>query len=49
MIVEDNLIIAEDIKHNLEDLKYKIPGIVSTGEEAIQTTRKYKLDLVLLK
>lgn len=43
MIVEDNLIIAEDIKHNLEDLRYKIPGIVSTEEEAIQKNQKMQI------
>ena len=36
LIVEDERIVAEDIKTRLQKLGYKVPGIVFSGEEVIK-------------
>lgn len=48
LIVEDENIIALDIRAMLEDLGYRISAIVSSGEESIQKASKMKPDLVLM-
>ncbi|MGB7969465.1 MAG: methanogen output domain 1-containing protein [Methanobacterium sp.] len=48
MIVEDESIVAMGIKHKLEDLGYKIVGIESTGEGAVDTALKAEPDLILM-
>ncbi len=48
MIVEDENIIALDIRSMLEDLGYMVLDIVSSGEESIQKVSKKKPDLVLM-
>jgi two-component system, response regulator PdtaR len=48
LVVEDERITAEDIKRSLEKAGYKVPAIVSTGEDAVQFSEKYKPDLVLM-
>ena len=48
MIVEDENIIALDIRSMLEDLGYLVSDIVSSGEESIQRASKKKPDLVLM-
>ena len=48
MIVEDENIIALDIRSMLEDLGYMVSDIVSSGEESIQRASTKKPDLVLM-
>lgn len=48
LIVEDEKIIAEDIKNILEKFNYKIPKIVASGEKAIQIAKNNKPDLILM-
>jgi CheY-like chemotaxis protein len=48
MIVEDENIIALDIRSILEELGYMVSSIVSSGEESIQEASKIKPDLVLM-
>ena len=36
MVVEDEGIIAQDIKNCLENLGYEVPEVVFTGKEAIE-------------
>lgn len=48
LIVEDENIIALDIRAMLEDLGYRVSAIVSSGEESIQKASKMKPDLVLM-
>ena len=48
LIVEDELIVAENISRNLKQQGYEIVGIVSTGEEAIQEAIANHPDLVLM-
>lgn len=48
LIVEDELIAAENISRNLKQEGYEIVGVVSTGEEAIQEAIANHPDLVLM-
>ncbi len=48
LIVEDERIVAKDIQNRLENLGYSVIGIVSTGEEAIQTALRMDPNLILM-
>jgi two-component system cell cycle sensor histidine kinase/response regulator CckA len=48
LIVEDERIVADDIKMSLERLGYIVPGIVHSGEEAIKKVKDLSVDLVLM-
>lgn len=48
LIIEDELIVAENIARNLRKLGYEVIGIVDSGEEAIQTATKQHPNLVLM-
>lgn len=48
LIVEDEAIVAEDIKNVLENLGYVVSGTVSSGEESIERAHEDKPDLVLM-
>jgi CheY-like chemotaxis protein len=48
LIVEDENIIASDIRAMLEDLGYRVSAVVSSGEESIKKASKMKPDLVLM-
>ncbi|MDQ1266045.1 MAG: two-component system, cell cycle sensor histidine kinase and response regulator CckA [Bacteroidota bacterium] len=48
MIVEDEGIVAEDLRLTLENLGYLVPCSVPSGEEALVEAEKHKPDLVLM-
>jgi len=48
LIVEDEYIVAQDIKDTLESGGYSVVGISETGEEAIRETAKHYPDMVLM-
>ncbi|MCA1987176.1 MAG: response regulator, partial [Desulfovibrio sp.] len=48
MIVDDERIVALDIKNTLERLGYKVPAICSTGEEAVDKAAELTPDLILM-
>ena len=48
LIVEDEIITAEDIRESLQDMGYMVLGIVSSGEEAIKKVEEDIPDLVLM-
>ena len=48
LIVEDEGIIARDVKHTLEELGYSVPAIAFSGEEAIKKAGEILPDLVLM-
>ncbi|HEX7468021.1 MAG TPA: response regulator, partial [Methanobacterium sp.] len=48
LIVEDEIIIAADLKVRLENLGYNIFGISATGNDAIRKTGETHPDLVLM-
>lgn len=48
LVVEDESVVALDIKYRAEALGYDVVGIANSGEEAIKLTREKKPDLVLM-
>ena len=48
LIVEDERIVAKDIEYSLKTLGYKVTGIASSGEKAIQKAKDARPDLVLM-
>lgn len=48
LIVEDENIIALNIKKKLKSFGYAVPAIVSTGEEAVKMTEIISPDLILM-
>jgi len=47
-VVEDESIVARDIRNMLITLGYEVSGVVSTGEKAIQIVKETQPDLVLM-
>lgn len=48
LVVEDESIVAMDIKHRAEGLGYKVTAITPSGEEALKLVRENPPDLVLM-
>jgi len=48
MVVEDEMIVAEDIKRSLLNMGYEVPAIVSSGEEAVKMAEETRPDLILM-
>jgi two-component system cell cycle sensor histidine kinase/response regulator CckA len=48
LVVEDERIVAEDIRRSLKKLGYDVCGVVSTGQEAIRKAIQLRPDLVLM-
>jgi CheY-like chemotaxis protein len=48
LIVEDEAVIALDIQYTLEKLGYRVPAVVSSGEESIEKASEIHPDLVLM-
>ena len=48
IVVEDERILAEDIKDMLMSFGYRVPAVVSTGQEAVKAVNKLHPDLVLM-
>jgi len=48
LVVEDEIIVAEDIRRSLKNLGYNVPSVVSSGEAAIKKAQENNPDLVLM-
>lgn len=48
LVVEDEAVVALDLKDRLVDLGYSVPAFVSSGEEAIRRAAEEQPDLVLM-
>ena len=48
LVVEDEVIVADDIRRSLKNLGYDVPSIVSSGEAAIKKVEEDRPDLVLM-
>ena len=48
LIVENERIVADDIKQRLEDLGYEVIGISGNGNAALKKTGEIKPDLILM-
>jgi putative two-component system response regulator len=48
LIVEDESIVAKDIKNTLEMMGYEVPDIISSGEELLEKIEEFTPDLILM-
>jgi len=48
LVVEDEIIVAVDVQHELTSLGYRVIGIASSGVEAVQKAGQTRPDLVLM-
>lgn len=48
LVVEDEWIIANDIKDSLVEMGYRVTGIASSGEEAMASVEEEEPDLMLM-
>ena len=48
LVVEDEIIIAEDLQNKLKKMGYSVPAVVSSGEDAIRKVKENNPDLVLM-
>ena len=48
LIVEDEGIVARDLKYRLETIGYTVAGVASTGEEAVLKAWEIRPDLILM-
>jgi two-component system, response regulator PdtaR len=48
MLVEDEVIVAADVRHRLEGMGYQVTGIVDKGEDAIEKAGETRPNLVLM-
>jgi CheY-like chemotaxis protein len=48
LVVEDEALVAEDLRQTLLDLGYEVPAVTRTGEEAVESVTEERPDLVLM-
>ena len=48
LLVEDENIVAMDIKNRIEHLGYSVSGLVDAGEKAIKASEESPPDLILM-
>lgn len=48
MLVEDEAVIANDLKWRLEDMGYDVPFIIAEGETAVKKVKEVNPDLILM-
>jgi CheY-like chemotaxis protein len=48
LVVEDEALVAEDLREMLTGIGYEVPGITDNREEAIALTEEHQPDLVLM-
>ena len=48
MVVEDEFIIALDLKDTIKSLGFDVPAIATSGQQAVETALKQKPDLILM-
>ncbi len=48
LIVDDEVVVAEDIRRQLRSLGYSVVGMVASGAEAVHLAGEYRPDLILM-
>ena len=48
LVVEDEIIVAMELKHQLETMGYQVVGIAASGEEAIEVALEKNPDVILM-
>ena len=49
ILIEDDIVVAQEVQRELERMGYSVPAIFTSGEEALARVREFKADLILLK
>jgi len=48
LVVEDEIIIAENIRGKLIGMGFQVPAVIATGESAIEKSEKYRPELIVM-
>jgi CheY-like chemotaxis protein len=48
LVVEDEVIVAEEIKEDLERGGFRVPEIIASGEEVMEAVQRVKPDLIVM-
>jgi len=48
MVVEDEVLTADDIRAGLEEMGYFVISVVTSGEEAVERAEQYRPDIILM-
>lgn len=48
LVVEDEAIVAEDIKNTLQNAGYTVPATASSGEDTLKRVKEFNPDIVLM-
>jgi len=48
LIVEDEAFVAASLQNILEDMRYEVPAVASSGHQAIKAAEKFRPDLILM-
>lgn len=48
LVVEDEPLVGEEIREDLERLGYNVPAVIASGDEVMESVARYKPDLILM-
>ncbi len=48
LVVEDEILVAEELREYLERLGYAVPAVLSSGDEVVEAVARYRPDLLLM-
>lgn len=48
LVVEDEIIVAEELREDLERFGYEVPAVLSSGDEVVETVARLRPDLLLM-
>jgi YesN/AraC family two-component response regulator len=48
LVVEDEFVVAENLRTELESMDYEVVGMASSGKKAIELARQEKPDMALM-
>lgn len=48
LVIEDELLVAEDLRQRLQELRYEVVGVTNSGRQALEMVETIKPDLVLM-
>jgi len=48
LVVEDEVLVAEELREDLEELGYSVAGVVGSGESAVRAVSENRPDLILM-
>lgn len=48
LVVEDEIIVAEELREDLERFGYDVPAVLSSGDEVVEAVARLRPDLLLM-